>query len=908
VNLPPIDFAALNEALLAQVDTLLANWLPGGVQRGHEYQAAQTSRGGIGDSLSVNVQTGRWGHFAGGESGGDLIGLYAYLNTLSPAQAAIQLAREHGLEHVAKVQPKGAGQGKQVGRVALTVVPSTPPAEPSAGGKAQATPASKARPKDNEGWATVMPVPDHAPEPTFWHFKRPDEDRTHTAAYVRDGALYGFVVRFVTSEGGKETLPYTWCTSARDGASKWHWRTFDEPRPLYLPGQVCAAGATVVLVEGERKADVLQTLLDAQAPGVYVVASWQGGCKAWEKADWSWLQGCTVMMWPDCDAHRERLTAKERKACESEEAAAKAQAAKPLLPPDKQPGMAAMLGIGTRLRDAHGCTVSLLQIPAPGQVPSGWDCANAIEDDGWDAERVLAFFGTAQPLLPTNGEKPPTAAPGGSGGGKKIDDPVDTGGAGSGGGGDDGGDYDCDAFAEDLHFICTQAKCQPWQLNVTRKLVISALRKAPAIKDCLGLNEMTGAPCALVAWPWRTSPGPLIDSDALRLGDWLTETYKTKAASLSALEEGIATVVDERRYHPVRDWLKALNHDGKTRIDKWLMHVLGKDPATMRPKLRTYYQKVGRYILMGLVARVMHPGCKFDYSMVLEGLTGRGKSTFIKALVGESFFSDTHFDIGNGKEGMEQLEGLWAYEMSELTPLRKADSDQVKQFFSSQKDRYRGAYEKYVAEHPRQCVIFCSTNKKHYLYDLTGNRRFWPVWIEHFIKLDWLQKWRDQLFAEAYALYMAGEPYYPTHEEEEEFFVPEQKKRLVETAVQSRLYELLTREGALSSSEGKLTADLNVNTKFVTLDKLVSALGADAAKSSGVLESQIRGWMDSQGWDFGREGSGQRRRGYKQPKVWPPVIDDDADEDRKDLLDTTPKAQDGPARPVTSEVDDNAPL
>ena len=113
-----------------------------------------------------------------------------------------------------------------------------------------------------------------------------------------------------------------------------------------------------------------------------------------------------------------------------------------------------------------------------------------------------------------------------------------------------------------------------------------------------------------------------------------------------------------------------------------------------------------------------------------------------------------------------------------------------------------------------------------------------------------------------------------TREEEEQYFEPEQKLRLVETAVQSRLYELLTREGA-PAGEGKISAELNQLVTFITLDRLVGALGADAAKSSSLLESQIRGWLEAHGWTYGRESTGQRRRGYKQPAVWPPRIDED---------------------------------
>ena len=528
------------------------------------------------------------------------------------------------------------------------------------------------------------------------------------------------------------------------------------------------------------------------------------------------------------------------------------------------------------LRDAHACTVSMLPIPEPLEVPDGWDCADAINTDKWDGERVLAFFGQAQPLASNasddaakgNSGKP--AAPSGAGGGGDFGaPPADA----MGQGGDD------DAFADHLMFMVDSLKLKGvHEIAVNRKLIIAALRKAPALRDCLGFNELTGVPSTRVPLPWRKSAGPLEDMDDLALGDWVSTTYHLKAASRAALSEAMDTVADSRRFHPVRDWLNGLEHDGKPRLEKWLIHVLGLDPNALPPKLKRYLELVGKFILLGLVARVMKPGCKFDYSPVLEGPGGIGKSTFVKVLVGEEFFSDTHFDIGQGKDGMEQFCGVWAYELSELTALRRADSEQVKQFFSSQKDRFRGAYGRYVQDHPRQLVIFCSTNKKQYLYDTTGNRRFWPFWIKQAINLDWLRKWREQLFAEAMAQYQAGAQIYPSLEEEELYFVPEQDKRLVETSVQSRLYELLTREGA-GSKEGAATLELNQLTAFVTIDKLVIALGTDPGKASTMLEGQIRGWLEAQGWDYGRESTGARRRGFTRPKVWPPEIKDDADAD-----------------------------
>ena len=70
--LPPINFVALASALLSRADTLVAAWLPGGVQRGHEYVCASLS-GGTGTSCSVNLVNGKWSDFANEDRGGDLV-------------------------------------------------------------------------------------------------------------------------------------------------------------------------------------------------------------------------------------------------------------------------------------------------------------------------------------------------------------------------------------------------------------------------------------------------------------------------------------------------------------------------------------------------------------------------------------------------------------------------------------------------------------------------------------------------------------------------------------------------------------------------------------------------------------------------------------------------------------------
>lgn len=855
MELPPINFAALADALLGRIDQLVADWLPGGVVKNGEYFASSIFRHEKTPSLSVRVSganAGCWRDHGGDEQGGDLISLYAAIHSLSMGKAAVAVAREEGLEDVACVTH---ARGEAAPRPVRVAQPAS---------------VAPVKPRSDEGWKTTTPVPDFAPAPTFWHQYRNCDDHKdpidHLAAYKIDGALYGFVVRFITSDGKKETLPYTWCLSQKDGACKWHWRAFDEPRPLYFPGAqspMTAGGAdglpTVIVVEGEKKASILQALLDLCMPGVYVVVSWSGGCQAWKKTDWAWLNGCTVLLWPDCDGKREPLTKKERDACLDDAARDIAQASKPVLTADKQPGMKAMLGIGTLLRDAHACTVAMLPIPEPLTVEDGWDCADAINTDGWDGARVLAFFGRAQPLQADPVATPPA---------KKIEGPVSTGGA------------DLDATGSTVIAGRAIPDWLVWYYNrerkswyTSRKMVIEILERDPALAPVLSYNELSNTVQSRTAWPWPFAPaGDVIDAVDLMLGKYLSDKYGLPSIPRAALIEAIQTVAHTRRFHPIREYLQHLQWDGKARLDKWLMFAIGETPDSIPRAMVEYLQIVGRCWLLGMVKRATEPGCKFDYCPVLEGIGGLRKSTLVEILAGSDFYSDTPFDISHGKEAQEQVQGRWCYEIAEMSNFSKAEVGSIKGFISSKVDRYRVAYGTTVGQFPRQCVLVGTTNENTYLRDRTGNRRFWPIPVRNIIKTEWVQKYRDQLFAEAYALVTANPHllYTPTTEQERRLFSPMQSSRLQESAVASELQHLFTRPQNATAG-GELANDL---TQFVTLAQVTKAMGIDAAKCPAGVVSEIRGWFTNQGWVATKKQiHGVRANGYARPANWPPQDD-----------------------------------
>lgn len=93
-----IDFAAVNNAAMSCVHTLLLRLLPDGKQEGSEWVARNPRRHDRrAGSFKVNTSNGRWCDFSSGDKGGDLVALYAFLEGLSQVEAARELARELGV-------------------------------------------------------------------------------------------------------------------------------------------------------------------------------------------------------------------------------------------------------------------------------------------------------------------------------------------------------------------------------------------------------------------------------------------------------------------------------------------------------------------------------------------------------------------------------------------------------------------------------------------------------------------------------------------------------------------------------------------------------------------------------------------------------------------------------------------
>ena len=251
--------------------------------------------------------------------------------------------------------------------------------------------------------------------------------------------------------------------------------------------------------------------------------------------------------------------------------------------------------------------------------------------------------------------------------------------------------------------------------------------------------------------PWERPHKPWRDVDTAQLVAFVDKRYGTFSAR--NYELALAKVADDRAYHPIREYLEGLPEwDRIPRIDTLLIDYLGAEDSP-------YTRAVTRKTLVAAVARIISPGTKHDSILVLNGKQGIGKSTLFSKL-GQQWYSDS-LSISDMKDktAPEKLQGYWILELGELAGIKKMDVETVKSFITRTDDKYRPSYGRAVESHPRQCIIVGTTNSDGgFLRDITGNRRFWPVWVSGESKYRaWELADIDQIWAEALVKYQGGE-------------------------------------------------------------------------------------------------------------------------------------------------------
>jgi len=331
----------INDKALAALPFLLQRWLPRGHQEGKDWCVGSLA-GEPGQSLKINLGSGKWKDFAKSGAGGpDVISLAAAIGQTGRAEATRRLKAMLGM---------GTRRGP------ACADPRFAPLDPSETAKS-ASVGERSAARDD--FVPMALPPGKAGMPILRH--RTHGEPTEVYFYCDSaGQLEGLQRRFDKTESdGKRTKIFLPLRYGRlKGQLGWHPIGWGDNRPPYrLPELLATDLATPVIVtEGERKARCAAEMFSG-----FAAISPMNGAQSPSKTDWSSVAGRPLFIWPDND----------------------------------QPGAEFAEKVARLALAAGAASVVVVQIPAT--FPLKWDLADD-PPPGWSDKRLRRLLTQAKPL------------------------------------------------------------------------------------------------------------------------------------------------------------------------------------------------------------------------------------------------------------------------------------------------------------------------------------------------------------------------------------------------------------------------------------------------------------------------------------------------------------------------------
>ena len=173
-----------------------------------------------------------------------------------------------------------------------------------------------------------------------------------------------------------------------------------------------------------------------------------------------------------------------------------------------------------------------------------------------------------------------------------------------------------------------------------------------------------------------------------------------------------------------------------------------------------HFEKCLKKWLVAMVATLLDENVSNQTAIIFSGAQGIGKTTWFHTILPKEFQEFIHegYVQTKDKESSVKLSECVLILMDELENLTEKNIDGVKQLMTQKGTNLRRAYTP-ITQYYRSRASFAGTvNRKHFLKDLTGNRRFLCFEASSFNLLHNIP--HDKLFSQAVYLFRHGFQYW----------------------------------------------------------------------------------------------------------------------------------------------------
>ena len=241
----------------------------------------------------------------------------------------------------------------------------------------------------------------------------------------------------------------------------------------------------------------------------------------------------------------------------------------------------------------------------------------------------------------------------------------------------------------------------------------------------------------------------LIPNESYSLDNGLNAAYariisfcKEDDVPTSQMGDFLTYLCDKNQYNPVSTWVMSKPWDGVSRIQEFYDTVHSPNKAVKELILKRW--------MVSAVASAFSPnGLTTRGVLVFQGEQYLGKTSWFKKLVPQELDvrKDGYILRLDDKDNIFQCLSHWLIELGELeATFKKSDIAQLKAFIPMDRDILRRPYARKDSQYARRTVFFASVNTKEFLFDDTGNTRFWSIettYINYNHNIDMQQLWAE---------------------------------------------------------------------------------------------------------------------------------------------------------------------